>query len=141
VKISGSDIMKITPKQYAQSLYESLKGEDKKHASEIVKKFFEVLVKNNNVGQMSRIIEQFAKIWNAENGIAESVVTSAKELDKETVKLLNGYIAEQTGAKEVQITEKVDKDILGGVVIRYGDQVLDGSLKTRISSLKEQMVK
>jgi len=133
--------MKITSKQYAISLFESVKGKKDKEASAAVKKFFDVLVANNQTGQMNKIIDQFLKMWNTENGIVESEFFSAQGLDKETVKLLTGYIAKHTGAKQVIVSQKVDKDILGGVVIKYEDQILDGSLKTRLKNLKEQMVK
>jgi len=62
-------------------------------------------------------------------------------LDKETGKLLKNYITGLSGAKEVLVSEKTDKNILGGVIIKYGDKVLDGSLKTSLEELKEKMIK
>lgn len=133
--------MKITAKQYALSLFESIDGKKEKDAGGIIKKFFQLLVRNNQTALLDKILKQFVNIWNKEKGIVEAEVTSAKELDKEMIKLLNGYIISLAKAKEIVLKQAVDKDILGGVVIRYEDQVLDGSLKTRIKDLKEQMVK
>jgi len=62
-------------------------------------------------------------------------------LDKASIKLLENYIAELSGAKEVVLNEKIDKNILGGVVIRYGDRVVDGSLRTSLEELKNKMIK
>lgn len=133
--------MKITEKQFALSLYESLSGKSEKEAGVVIEKFVKVLVENNELAKFEKIIEEFVNIWNKEKGIVEAEITSAKGLDKEIVKLLNGYIVKLSGAKEVAMKEKIDKDLLGGVIIKYGDQVLDGSLKMRLSSLKDKMVK
>lgn len=134
-------MMKITSKQYAVSLFEAIKGKDKKDGEAIVKNFFDMLIKDNRTGKMDEIIRQFIKVWNQEKGIVEAEITSAKELDREIVKLFNGYIAGFTGAKEVVITEKIDRKILGGAVVRFEDTVIDGSLKTILGELKERMVK
>lgn len=133
--------MKITAKQYALSLFGSIDGKKEKDAGEIIKKFFQSLVRNNQTALLDKILKQFVDIWNKKRGIVEAEVTSAKELDKNTIKLLNDYMADLAKAKEIVLKQVVDKDILGGAVIRYEDQVLDGSLKTRIKDLKEQMVK
>ena len=90
---------------------------------------------------LKKIIEAFSVIWNKEKGIVEAEVLSANELSKDVVKLLNGYITKLSGAREVVIREKVEKNLLGGVVIKYGDRVVDRSLKTKISDLKNNMVK
>ena len=66
---------------------------------------------------------------------------SARELNKETIKLLKSYVIKLSGAKEVVVDEQVDKNILGGVVIKYGDKVIDGSLKAQLEELKDKLVK
>ncbi len=133
--------MKITPKQYALSLYQSISGKNEKEISDIIDNFVNVVIENNNVSKINKIIEQFEIIWNKEEGIVEAGVVSARKLDNKIVKLLDNYVAELTGAEKVIMSEQVDKNILGGVVIRYGDKVLDGSVKTRIDNLKNELAK
>ena len=133
--------MKITPKQYAMSLYESVQGKSAKDGGVVVANFFQVLVKNNQTGKLNKIMDQFTKIWNKEKGIVEAKIVSSKKLDNEAMKLLDGYIKKLSGAKEVNVTGEIDEKILGGVVVRFGDQIIDSSLKTKIEDLKEQMVK
>jgi ATP synthase F1 delta subunit len=133
--------MKITEKQYAASLYQSVKDKNKKEADVVIENFVKILIANNDVCKLNQIIEQFEKVWNKEEGIVEAEVISAKRLDNKIVKLLNGYIAKLSGAKKVETAERVDKNILGGVVIKYGDKILDGSLRTRLEDLKSQMTK
>ena len=133
--------MRITPRQYAQTLYEITKNEKGSQVKVDIKKFVEVLVKNNNLKLGEKIIDEFVKIRNKGEGIVEAEITSARKLDDSVIKLLNSYIAKLSGAKVVVLEKNLDKDILGGVVIKYGDKILDGSMKTRLSDLKSEMVR
>lgn len=133
--------MKITAKQFALSFYESLEGKTAEQAKAVIKKFVEFLAGKNMLDQADKIEAEFLKIWNEKNGIIEALLISANELDKANIKLLKNYIAVLAGAKTVSLKEKIDKSILGGVVIRYGDKVIDGSLKTTLNNLKEKLIK
>lgn len=129
--------MKIAPKQYAESLYDSVSDKPKNEIKKVIEGFARILISNNDISKLDKIIEQFSLIWKKEGGIVEAEIKSARELDKQVVKLLNNYIASLSGAKKVEVKEQVDKNILGGLVIKYNDKVLDGSLKTRIKELKK----
>ena len=131
--------MKIKPKQYAISLFESLDGANEKRAKEIIEKFVQVLVENNQASQIEKIIKYFENLWNKENSLVEAEIVSARELDKSVIKLLNNYIIELSDAKKVNIKEKVDKSILGGVVIKYGDKILDSSLKNKLGEFRSSL--
>ena len=133
--------MKITAKQFALSLYESVEGKSAAQVKAVIKKFVELLAGKNQITKAEKIIQEFSKIWNEKNGIVEAEVMSVKGLDKETAKLIKSYIAKLSGAKEVVVTEKIEKSLLGGVVIRYGDKVLDGSLKGSLQDLKSSLEK
>jgi len=133
--------MKIKAKQYAVSLYETLDGKSSSEVKVVIKKFVELLVEKNQLSRAEKIIDEFIKIWNSKRGIVEAKAISAKGLDKETIKLLKNYIVKLSGAKEVMMSQEVNKDILGGMVIRYGDKVVDGSLKTQLEDLKIQLIK
>ncbi|MDP2708590.1 MAG: ATP synthase F1 subunit delta [bacterium] len=133
--------MKITAKQFALSLYEIAAGRPAGQVKVAIKKFIGLLAEKNMLAQADKIIAEFIKIWNENHGIVEADVASAKSLDKDTLKLLKKYIAELSGAKEVTVSESVDKNILGGVVIKYEDKVLDGSLKTSLEELKNNLIK
>ena len=73
--------------------------------------------------------------------MVEAEVISANVLDEETAEELKKYIADASGKKKVEINNKIDKKILGGAVIKYEDKIIDGSLKTRISELRERLIK
>ncbi|MBI2459190.1 MAG: ATP synthase F1 subunit delta [Parcubacteria group bacterium] len=133
--------MKITPKQSALSLYEALEEKSAGQIKAVIKKFVELLARDNMLGASDKIIVQFVKIWHEKQGLVEAEAISANGLSQANIKLLENYIIKLAGAKTVSLNEKIDKNILGGVVIRYGDKILDASLKTQLEELKEKMVK
>jgi len=133
--------MKIKPRQYALSLYEAVEGKSPTQVKAVIGKFVELLAKKNQLAQADKIGVQFVKIWNEKHGIVEALALSANGLDRASVKLLENYITELSGAKEVMMSQKTDKDILGGVIVRYSDKIIDGSLKATLVELKEKMVK
>ena len=133
--------MKITAKQFALSLYEAVTGKPAAQVKSVIKKFVELLAEKNMLSLADKIVAQFVKIWNEKRGIVETEVVSANNLNKETIKLLKNYIIKLSGVKEVVVDVKANKGLLSGVIIRYGDRVLDGSLKTRLEELKSEIIK
>ncbi len=133
--------MRITAKQFALSLYESVEGKSAADVKPVIKKFVEILAEKNKIASADKIIKEFTKVWQTERGQVEAEILSANELSRETVKLLKTYIAKHSGAEEIKVDEIVDKNILGGVVIKYGDKIIDGSLKAQLEGLKDRMIK
>ena len=133
--------MKITAKQYAESLYEAVQDKNNSQIKNSINTFFNILIQNNDLAKAEAIVKEFEKIWNIEQGIIEAKVVSAKELDNKIIKLLNNYITKLSGAEKVILNQKINKDILGGVVIKFEDKILDGSLRARLSELKSEMIK
>src|SRR5919204_605138 len=70
--------------------------------------------------------------------LLEVDVTSAVELDEEIVKGIGQKIEEQTGQR-VELTAQVDPDVIGGLVIRVGNMVLDASVRNRLERLRRQV--
>ena len=67
-------------------------------------------------------------------------ITSAVELDSAIVEQLGDRISEQTDRK-VELSATVDPEILGGIVVRVGNSVLDASVRNRLEQLRKQVVK
>ena len=101
--------MRISPKQYAQSLFESLDGKKDNEAKEIIKTFAQVLVKNNQSSQTEKIISYFVELWDKKNDIVQAEITSAHKLDVNIVKLLEKYIEKASNSKKVEIKQKHSK--------------------------------
>ncbi len=133
--------MKITPKKYAQALYDGIKDKSADEGREIIRTFAGILARDNKLAQADKIIAEFVKIWNQEEGIVETVVNSVLPLDSEMKKIISDHILRYSGAKKLEMKTAEDKSLLGGVVVRYGDKLLDGSLKSRLDNMKKEMKK
>ncbi|MCR4284116.1 MAG: ATP synthase F1 subunit delta [Parcubacteria group bacterium] len=131
--------MKITPKEYAVGLFNSAYGKDEDEVKNIINKFVDLLIKNNDLSKAGKIYDIFSSLWNKAEGIVESEVTTAKKLDKESIESLKNFLIKQSKAKKMIIREKIDKNILGGMIVRYNDKILDRSLKTKIKNLSNSI--
>jgi F-type H+-transporting ATPase subunit delta len=85
-----------------------------------------------------RIRAEYERLWDEERKLLPVEVTSAIDLDEATVKSIGDRIGEQTGQR-VELTSKVDPSILGGIVLRVGNQILDASIKHRLDQLRKHV--
>lgn len=81
----------------------------------------------------------FTELWDEERGIERAVVRTAVELTAEQRDALATQLAQASG-KQVLLEGEVDPSLLGGAVIRMGDRLVDGSTRTRLRALREQLV-
>jgi F-type H+-transporting ATPase subunit delta len=102
--------------------------------------FLELLLENHRMPAIFRIRREYERLWKSHNRLLPVAVTSAIELDEQTVSGIGDRIAEQTGRK-VELSSTVDPDILGGIVVRVGNQVLDASIRNRLETLRKQVVR
>ena len=109
-------------------------------ADEIVVNFLKLLIENHRMPVIFRLRRAFDELWQEENKLLPVQITSAVELDKSTVSSIGDKIAEQTGRK-VDLSATVEPDILGGLVVRVGNSVLDASIRNRLEKLRKQVAR
>jgi ATP synthase F1 delta subunit len=109
-------------------------------AEPIFLNFLALLLENHRMPAIFRIRRSYEALWEAHNRLLPVEVTSAVELDEETVRHIGDRIAEQTG-RRVELSATVEPDILGGIVVRVGNQVLDASIRNRLDTLRKQVVR
>jgi ATP synthase F1 delta subunit len=102
--------------------------------------FLELLIEKHRVPVIFRARRQFEALWEAEHRLLPVEVTSAITLDPAIVDELGRRIREQTG-QNVELTSTVDPDILGGIVLRVGNSILDASIKNRLNQLRREVAK
>ncbi len=85
-----------------------------------------------------RIRKAFDDLWREENKLLPVTLTSAVELDSQLVEGIGKKIEEQTG-QSVELTSKVDDDVLGGIVLQVGNMVLDASVRARLEKLRKNV--
>ena len=129
--------MKITPTQYAKSLYAATVGKSSQEIDVVLQNFVKILAKNKQLKFRENIIVKFEEIYNQENGIVSAEIVSREKLDDVLIKKLENFLKDKYGAKEVVVENKVDKDIKGGMIIKVGDEVWDGSLKRQLINLSK----
>ena len=109
-------------------------------ADENFVRFLELLAERHRVPAVFRIRRAFDEMWAEENKLLPVTVTSAVELDDQLVEDIGKRITEQTDRK-VDLSSKVDPDVLGGIVLQVGNMVLDASVRNRLEQLRKQVVK
>ncbi len=109
-------------------------------ADDAVRNFLELLVEKHRMPELFRIRRALDALWQEENKRLPVEITSAVELDKSVVDGIAKKIAEQTG-REVQLSTTVDPDVLGGLVVRVGNTVLDASVQRRLERLRKELAR
>jgi F-type H+-transporting ATPase subunit delta len=109
-------------------------------AEPIFLNFLELLLENHRTPAIFRIRREYDRLWEQHNRLLPVSVTSAVELDEETVRHIGDRIAEQTG-RRIELSSTVEPAILGGIVVRVGNQVLDASIRNRLDTLRKQVVR
>jgi F-type H+-transporting ATPase subunit delta len=109
-------------------------------ADPVFENFLKLLIENHRMPVLFRVRRAYEGLWREENKLLPVQITSAVELDKGTVKELGDKIAEQTGRK-IDLAAEVEPDILGGIVVRVGNAVLDASIRNRLEQLRKQVAR
>jgi F-type H+-transporting ATPase subunit delta len=102
--------------------------------------FLRVLIENHRLPLIHRIRRQFDVLWDHENRRLPVEVTSAVELERSVIEALEARILQQTG-QNVELESIVDPDILGGIVLRVGNSILDASVRHRLDQLRKEVAR
>ena len=109
-------------------------------ADEQLLNFLKLLIENHRMPVIFRIRREYDRLWEQEERLLPVVLTSAVELDEQTIKSLSERIGERTG-RTVTLTKRVDPDILGGIVVQVGNSILDASIRNRLEQLRTQVAR
>jgi ATP synthase F1 delta subunit len=125
----------FSTKEKSEGLDKAVSGAD-----ETVLNFLKLLVEKHRMPVLFRARAEFDRLWEEENKLLPVTVTSAVELPQATIKQIGDRIAEQTDRK-VDLQSRVDPDILGGIVVRVGNSVLDASIRNRLENFRKQVAR
>ena len=106
--------------------------------SQQARNFLAVLINHDRLHALDEVIAEFRHEMNTRLGISEVVVTTARTLDDNERRTLEAQVGEMTKTR-VSATFHEDATLLGGVVVRVGSTVYDGSVRGRLDRLKEQL--
>jgi F-type H+-transporting ATPase subunit delta len=109
-------------------------------AEEAVRNFLALLIENHRMPAVFRIRREYDRLWEEANQLLPVQVTSAVRLDESVTQRIGEEIGRQTG-RTVRLSSTVDPDVLGGIVLRVGNSILDASIRTRLERLRKQVAR
>lgn len=98
-----------------------------------------LLVGASRVGEVGAIAEEFGRMADDAAGRVRATATTAVPLDRPAADELVGALSNELG-REVRLDERVDPAIIGGLVLRIGDRMIDASVATRLQQLRRRLV-
>ena len=108
-------------------------------ADESFLNFLSLLLENHRMPVIFRVRREYDRLWREANHLLAVQITSAVELDPSVAERVGDEIGRQTG-RTVELTSTVDPEILGGIVVRVGNSIIDASIRTRLDNLRKQVV-
>jgi F-type H+-transporting ATPase subunit delta len=122
---------------YAKALYESIHEVRPEDQDKVLDNMVKILAQNGDLGLFDQIEEEYKRLESGSQGIRQVEVSSAHPIhSKELIKDLNKIVGDK-----VQIKEKIDEDLIGGVVVRVDDTLIDASVKNSLKHLKNVIAK
>jgi F-type H+-transporting ATPase subunit delta len=109
-------------------------------ADPLLTNFLELLIEKHRMPVIFRMRRGLDRLWEEENRLLPVHVTSAIELEDADVSAIGERVGSQTG-RRIELTSTVDPDILGGIVLRVGNAILDASIRNRLEQLRKQVAR
>ena len=108
-------------------------------ASGPVQNLIQLLLRRGRIEALPRVAEEFRRLDDDRQGIAHATATTAAKLTPEEVKALTERLERSTG-RRVALDVEIDPSLLGGLVVRVGDRMIDGSVRGRLERLRNQLI-
>lgn len=110
-------------------------------ASEVVKNLLEMLFDYDRIADLDVIIAEYFRLNDEYEKTVRATVTTAVALDEKQKANLESSFARVVGASKVVLEEKIDPDIIGGVILKSNNYIYDGSLKLKFARIKRMLLK
>jgi F-type H+-transporting ATPase subunit delta len=109
--------------------------------SELTMAIFDIITRKNREPLLPEIARGFHRAYNKHKGIGNASVVTAVPLDNELRDTFNKIARSISGETQVELTERVDNDLIGGFVLTVGDQQVDASLRRKLKVLRTELSK
>ncbi len=109
-------------------------------ADERFVRFLELLAERHRMPVLMRIRREFDSMYAEERRLLPVTITSAVELDKNTVNRIGKRIEEQTG-KRIELATNVDPDVIGGLSMQVGNLIMDATIRSRLERLRKEVAR
>ncbi|RYC78423.1 hypothetical protein BFJ63_vAg18704 [Fusarium oxysporum f. sp. narcissi] len=105
-----------------------------------VKNLLQTLAENNRLGHLQGVCEKFGELMSAKRGEVEMTITSAKRLDNKILSRLETAVSKSSyvgQGKKLKVTNKIDPEVIGGLIVAVGDRTIDLSVYARIAKINK----
>ena len=108
-------------------------------ASGPVENLIQLMLRRGRIEQLPRVAAEFRRLDDRREGITHAIVTSAAPLTQDELRAITQRLEQQTGGR-IALDVQVDPSLLGGLIVRVGDRLIDGSVRGRLERLRNQLV-
>jgi F-type H+-transporting ATPase subunit delta len=108
-------------------------------ASAPVQNLVQLLLRRGRIEELARVAVEFRRLDDRRQGITHATVTSAAPLSQDEIRALTARLEQSTGGR-IALATQVDESLLGGLVVRIGDRLIDGSVRGRLERLRNQLI-
>ena len=123
------------PNVTSNQVFEVISGVAKAALPEMAKNFLRTVIENGRLNALPEIAEQFRVLKNAQSGSADAVVYSAFAIDSAALADL-AVTLEKRFARKLNVSVELQPELIGGIRVVVGDEVLDSSVKARLEQMK-----
>jgi F-type H+-transporting ATPase subunit delta len=99
----------------------------------------DLMLRRGRIEELPRLAAEFARLDDERQGITHATAMSASPLTQDEVQALTRRLEQETGGT-VALDVEVDPSLLGGLIVRVGDRLIDGSVRSRLERLRNQLV-
>jgi F-type H+-transporting ATPase subunit delta len=112
---------------------------DKAGIAGVAANFLKLVASKRRLFSVQDMIRVFNTLVDQENGVTRAEVTVAEPLNDANLAALKDALASVSGGKSIDLAVKIDPAIIGGLVVKLGSRMVDGSLKTKLNSIRTRM--
>ncbi|MEW6611043.1 MAG: F0F1 ATP synthase subunit delta [Patescibacteria group bacterium] len=135
--------MRLTPRTYAEALYESVKAASEKELPAIMRRLLQLLQRRRHWNMLPKIIRAFDEVLFEKEGMIAATFTSGKEHgsthEKEWIKQLLNALYPHEGKRNVVLERIVDPSVIGGMKMKVRGFIYDASIEALLKKLREKL--
>jgi len=122
----------------ASALYEASYDKKGKDLDKVITNFSAYLSQHHLISMIPAILVELENIHFLKEGIVKTLISSSEDLDKTEIKKIVDLVKGKT-SQEVVVKTETDKNVLGGVVVKYNDKIIDMSIRHQLNNLAKQL--
>ena len=111
---------------------------EKSTYADVIRNFLNLLLDKNRIGAIHQITDHYERLTDDISNIARAEIVTPRPLKEDAQNKLEKVLGDLT-SKKIKIEVKEDESLIGGIVVKIGDLVLDGSVKTQLQGLNETL--